>query len=54
MARSRATFRRNMTMTKSGWDNMHKVFVSAGLLKSDLNTAEGEFWTNKYLPGRAQ
>lgn len=50
MARSRATFRRDMKMTKSGWDNMHKVFISVGLLKSDLNTAEGEFWTNKYLP----
>ena len=54
MSRSRATFRRNMTMTKSGWDNMHKVFMSVGLLKSDLNTAEGEFWTNKYLPERTQ
>ena len=50
MSGSRATFRRNMRMTKSGWDNMHKVFMSVGLLKSDLNTAEGEFWTNKYLP----
>lgn len=50
MARSRPTFRRDMKMTKSGWDNMHKVFISVGLLKSDLNTAEGEFWTNKYLP----
>ncbi|HET9883120.1 MAG TPA: hypothetical protein VFS81_15295, partial [Candidatus Binatia bacterium] len=50
MARSRATFRRDMKMTKSGWDNMHKVFISVGLLKSDLNTVEGEFWTNKYLP----
>jgi NitT/TauT family transport system substrate-binding protein len=50
MGRSRPTFRRNMKMTKSGWDNMHKVFVAVGLLKSDLNTAEGEFWTNQYLP----
>lgn len=50
MDRSRATFRRNMRMSKSGWDNMHRVFSSVGLLKSDLNTAEGEFWTNQYLP----
>ncbi len=50
MSHSRSTFRRNMRMTKSGWDNMHKVFVAVGLLKSELNTAEGEFWTNQYLP----
>ena len=50
MNNSRSMFRRNMRMTKSGWDNMQKVFVSAGLLKSELNTAEGEFWTNQYLP----
>jgi ABC-type nitrate/sulfonate/bicarbonate transport system substrate-binding protein len=50
MSRSRSTFRRNLRMTKSGWDNMHKVFVAVGLLKSELNTAEGEFWTNQYLP----
>jgi NitT/TauT family transport system substrate-binding protein len=50
MSHSRSTFRRNMRMTKSGWDNMHKVFVAVGLLKSELNTAEGEVWTNQYLP----
>jgi NitT/TauT family transport system substrate-binding protein len=50
MGRSRATFRRNLRMTQSGWDNMKTVFVAAGLLKSDLSTAEGEFWTNRYLP----
>jgi len=50
MARSRATFRRNLRATKSGWDNMHKVMASVGLLKSELNTAEGEIWTNQYLP----
>jgi NitT/TauT family transport system substrate-binding protein len=50
MGHSRSTFRRNLRMTKSGWDNMHKVFVAVGLLKSELNTAEGEFWTNQYLP----
>ena len=50
MSHSRSTFRRNLRMTKSGWDNMHKVFVAVGLLKSELNTAEGEFWTNQYLP----
>lgn len=50
MSHSRATFRRNLRMTKSGWDNMHKVFVAVGLLKSELNTAEGEIWTNQYLP----
>jgi NitT/TauT family transport system substrate-binding protein len=50
MSHSRSTFRRNMRMTKSGWDNLQKVFVAVGLLKSDLNTAEGEFWTNQYLP----
>ncbi len=42
MSHSRSTFRRNLRMTKSGWDNMHKVFVAVGLLKSELNTAEGE------------
>jgi ABC-type nitrate/sulfonate/bicarbonate transport system substrate-binding protein len=50
MSRSRSTFRRNLRMTKSGWDNMNKVFVAVGLLKSELNTTEGEFWTNQYLP----
>jgi NitT/TauT family transport system substrate-binding protein len=50
MAHSRATFRRNLRSTRSGWDNMHKVFVSTGLLKSELNMAEGEIWTNQYLP----
>jgi len=50
MSHSRSTFRRNLHMTKSGWDNMQKVFVAVGLLKSDLNTNEGEFWTNQYLP----
>ena len=50
MSHSRSTFRRNLRMTKSGWDNMHKVFVAVGLLKAELNTAEGEFWTNQYLP----
>ena len=50
MNHSRSTFRRNMRMTKSGWDNLEKVFVAVGLLKSELNTAEGEFWTNQYLP----
>jgi len=50
MGRSRSAFRRNMRMTKSGWDNMHKVFTAVGLLKSELNTAEGEIWTNQYLP----
>jgi len=50
MNHSRSTFRRNMKMTKSGWDNMQKVFVAVGLLKADLNTTEGEFWTNQYLP----
>jgi NitT/TauT family transport system substrate-binding protein len=50
MGRSRSTFRRNLRSTKSGWDNMHKVFVSAGLLKTELNMAEGEVWTNQYLP----
>jgi NitT/TauT family transport system substrate-binding protein len=50
MANSRATFRRNLRMTKSGWDNMQKVFLAVGLLKSDLNTAEGGFWSNEYLP----
>jgi hypothetical protein len=29
---------------------MHKVFTAVGLLKSELNTAEGEIWTNQYLP----
>jgi len=50
MSHSRSTFRRNLRMTKSGWDNMQKVFVAVGLLKSELSTAEGEFWTNQYLP----
>jgi ABC-type nitrate/sulfonate/bicarbonate transport system substrate-binding protein len=50
MAHSRSTFRRNLRMTKSGWDNMHNVFVSVGLLKSNLNTTEGGFWSNQYLP----
>lgn len=50
MSRSRPTFRRNLRMTKSGWDNMHKVYSAVGLLKSELNTAEGEIWTNQYLP----
>jgi NitT/TauT family transport system substrate-binding protein len=50
LSRSRPTFRRNLRMTKSGWDNMHKVMSGAGLIKSDLNTAEGEIWTNQYLP----
>jgi ABC-type nitrate/sulfonate/bicarbonate transport system substrate-binding protein len=50
MSHSRSTFRRNMKMTKSGWDNLQKVFVAVGLLKSELNTAEGGFWTNQYLP----
>ena len=50
MGHSRSTFRRNLRMTKSGWDNMHKVFVATGLLKSELSTAEGGFWSNQYLP----
>ncbi len=50
MSHSRSSFRRNLRMTKSGWDNMEKVFVAVGLLKTDLNTNEGEFWTNQYLP----
>ena len=50
MSRSRSAFRRNLRATKSGWDNMQKVFVAVGLLKTDLNTTEGEFWTNQYLP----
>jgi hypothetical protein len=50
MSHSRSTFRRNLRMTKSGWDNMHKVYVAVGLLKSELNTSEGELWTNQYLP----
>jgi NitT/TauT family transport system substrate-binding protein len=50
MSHSRSAFRRNLRMTKSGWDNMNKVLVAVGLLKSELNTAEGEFWTNQYLP----
>jgi len=50
MARSRPTFRRNLRMTKSGWDNMHKVMAAVGLLKSELNLNEGEIWTNQYLP----
>ena len=50
MSHSRSTFRRNLRMTKSGWDNMNKVFVAVGLLKSDMNTTEGEFWSNQYLP----
>jgi NitT/TauT family transport system substrate-binding protein len=50
MARSRPTFRRDLRMTRSGWDNMKKVFVAAELLKTELSTAEGEFWTNQYLP----
>jgi NitT/TauT family transport system substrate-binding protein len=50
MANSRSTFRRNLRMTKSGWDNMQKVFLAVGLLKSELNTSEGSFWTNEYLP----
>jgi len=29
---------------------MNKVFVAVGLLKSDMNTTEGEFWSNQYLP----
>ena len=27
-----------------------KGFFAVGLLKSELNTAEGEFWSNQYLP----
>ena len=50
MSRSRSAFRRNLRATKSGWDNMQKVFVAVGLLKTELNTTEGEFWTNQYLP----
>jgi NitT/TauT family transport system substrate-binding protein len=50
MSRSRSAFRRDLRATKSGWDNMQKVFVAVGLLKTDLNTTEGEFWTNQYLP----
>jgi sulfonate transport system substrate-binding protein len=50
MGHSRSTFRRNLRMTKSGWDNINNVFVAVGLLKSELNTAEGEFWSNQYLP----
>jgi NitT/TauT family transport system substrate-binding protein len=50
MSHSRSTFRRNLRMTKSGWDNMHKVYVAVGLLKSELNTTEGEIWSNQYLP----
>lgn len=48
--RSRSTFRRNMRSTKSGWDNLHEVLVATGLLESKLNMAEGEIWTNQYLP----
>ena len=50
MSRSRSAFRRNLRATKSGWDNMQKVFLAVGLLKTELNTTEGEFWTNQYLP----
>jgi len=50
MGHSRSTFRRNLRMTQSGWDNMHKVFLAAGLLKSEIGTAEGGFWSNQYLP----
>ena len=50
MSRSRSAFRRDLRATKSGWDNMQKVFVAVGLLKTELNTTEGEFWTNQYLP----
>ncbi len=50
MADCRASFRHNLRMTRSGWDNMQKVFLAAGLLKSELNTAEGGFWSNQYLP----
>jgi NitT/TauT family transport system substrate-binding protein len=50
MSRSRPAFRRNLRMTQSGWDNMYKIFLAGGLLKTELNTAEGEFWTNQYLP----
>jgi NitT/TauT family transport system substrate-binding protein len=50
MKHARPKFRHNMKMTKSGWDNIQKVFVSTGKMKSKLNTAEGGFWTNKYLP----
>ena len=50
MEQARSRFRRNMRMTKSGWDNIQKVFLSAGILKSELGTSEGGFWTNNYLP----
>lgn len=50
MGHSRSTFRRNLRMTKSGWDNIHKILVAAGLLKSELSTTEGGFWSNQYLP----
>jgi ABC-type nitrate/sulfonate/bicarbonate transport system substrate-binding protein len=50
MSRSRSAFRRNLRATKSEWDNMQKVFLAVGLLKTELNTTEGEFWTNQYLP----
>jgi NitT/TauT family transport system substrate-binding protein len=50
MKHARPLFRHNMTMTKSGWDNVEKVFKSAGELKIEVDTGEGGFWTNKYLP----
>ena len=48
--RTRSTFRRNVRSTKSGWDNLHEVLAAVGLLESKLNMAEGEIWTNQYLP----
>ena len=39
-----------MVQTKSGWDNIQEVFRNLGKLKKDIDTAEGGFWTNKYLP----
>lgn len=50
MEYARSKFRRNLKMTQSGWDNIRMVFKAVGGLKSDLDTSEGGFWTNKYLP----
>lgn len=50
MEHARGLFRRNMRMTRSGWNNIQKVFLSVGAMKAELDTAEGGFWTNKYLP----
>jgi NitT/TauT family transport system substrate-binding protein len=50
MGHARGLFRRNMRMTRSGWNNIQQVFLSVGALKAELDTTEGSFWTNKYLP----